>query len=45
MHVLALARRELWAKEEFSLFARDPDIVRRHRKFVELLTEIFYYAA
>ena len=42
---LALVRRELWASEGFALSARDPDIVKLPRKFVEHLTETLCYAA
>jgi hypothetical protein len=42
---LALVRRELWVHEGFALSARDPDIVKLPRKFVEHLTETLCYAA
>ena len=41
----ALVRRELWAREGFALSARDPDIVKLPRKFVDHLTETLGYAA
>jgi hypothetical protein len=40
-----LIRRELWAHEGFALSARDPDIIKRPRRFVEHLTETLCYAA
>jgi hypothetical protein len=42
---LALVRRELWADEGFALSARDPDVVKLPRKFVDHLTETLCYAA
>ncbi|MCL4545315.1 MAG: hypothetical protein M1118_12075 [Chloroflexi bacterium] len=42
---LALVRRELWVHEGFALSARDPDIIKLPRKFVEHLTETLAYAA
>jgi hypothetical protein len=42
---LALVRRELWAHEGFALSARDPDIVKLPREFMEHLTEPICYAA
>ena len=42
---LALVRRELWSHEGFALSARDPDVVKLSRKFVEHLTETLCYAA
>jgi hypothetical protein len=42
---LALVRRELWAHEGFALSARDPDVVKLPRTFVDHLTETLCYAA
>ena len=42
---LALVRRELWAHEGFALSARDPDVVKLPRAFVDHLTETLCYAA
>jgi len=42
---LALVRRELWDHEGFALSARDPDIIKLPRKFVDHLTETLCYAA
>jgi len=42
---LALVRRELWDHQGFAPSARDPDIVKLPRQFVERLTETLAYAA
>jgi hypothetical protein len=42
---LAVVRRELWAEETFRGSAREADMVKVPREFVERLTETLCYAA
>ena len=42
---LALVRRELWAEATFHLSAREPDMIKVPRRFVERLTETLCYIA
>jgi hypothetical protein len=42
---LALVRRELWAEATFHLSAREPDMMKVPRRFVERLTETLCYVA
>ena len=42
---LALVRRELWAEETFCGSAREAEMVKVPRAFVERLTETLCYAA